>query len=399
MMQAAGDPNATAEQLRCESCGGVLLYEPAVSALKCKHCKAVGGPHLLAPRTSGARELSLQAGLTNLPRGFGTVAQAVQCNECGATVTLSPEERSGACLYCASPMVVTVAAGQTTITPESLIPFQVWKDRATEAFRGWLGGLWFRPNDLSKMAKLEQIAGVYVPYWTFDAEVRSDWTAERGYHYTETETYQTTENGQSVTRTRQVTKTRWEHASGWRQDHFDDVLVCGSKGVPEPLVDKLATFDTKRLLPYSPGYLAGFRAEAYVVDLPQAWQKAQKKIDDEQERRCGSDVGGDTHRSLSVRTQTSRETFKHVLLPLYVAAYRYNDKPFQVLVNGQTAEVVGRAPYSFWKIALAVLAVLAVLALIFVLTRESKKAPPTTTTTTTTTQPVKAPPVKTVPKK
>ncbi|MCC6644200.1 MAG: hypothetical protein IT374_01340 [Polyangiaceae bacterium] len=357
MMQATQDPNASAQQFACDACGGTLLYDPGSKSLKCKHCKAVAPPARLVPTTPGPREIPLRAGLAmQAPTGLGVQLQAVQCNSCGATVNMGPEERAGACSFCASPMVVTVAAGANLISPESLVPFQITKDHATSGFNVWLKGLWFRPSDLAKLAKLDKVQGVYVPYWTFDADVRSDWTAERGWNYQETEWYTDSQGNQQ---SRTVTKTRWEHASGWRQDHYDDVLVCASKGVPAELVDKLTSFQTTHLVAYSPGYLAGWKAEAYVVQLPDAWSQGQKKIFTEQEKKCGSDVGGDTHRALVVQNHTGNETFKHVLLPIYVAAYRYGDKPYQVLINGQTGEVVGKAPWSVLKIALAVLAALA----------------------------------------
>jgi hypothetical protein len=153
-----------------------------------------------------------------------------------------------------------------------------------------------------------------------------------------------------VRKTRQVQHTRWKPARGRRKDHFDDVLVCASRGVKEDLAAKLCTFDTKQLVPYSPGYLYGWRAEAYAVDLPGAWAKGQEAIRAQQEQKCAGDIGGDTHRNLEVQNTFRKETFKHVLLPLFVLAYRYNGRPYQVLVNGQTGEVVGKAPLSVWKV-------------------------------------------------
>lgn len=406
MQQATQDPNAAADQFRCPSCGGVLLYDPAVSALKCKHCKAVAPPSMLAHTGPGPREIPLQYGLSMPRGGLGLQMASVSCNECGATVQLSPHERATACAFCASPMVVQQAQSAAIISPESLVPFLVPQDRAVDAFKEWLKGLWLRPNDLTKLAKLEGIHGVYVPYWTFDADVHSDWTAERGWYYQEVEVYEAFENGERVMRERTVTKTRWESASGWRRDHYDDVLVCASRGIPGELVDQMTTFDTRRLLPYAAGYLVGWRAESYALDLPDAWRKGQTKIASEQEGRCARDIGGDTHRGLSATHRYANETFKHILLPVYVAAYRYRDKPFQVLVNGQTAEVVGKAPWSFWKIAALVLFALAIVGggIAFVLwqqgqqqQRDNLRRTPAATTTAVAPRPVTptAPPATT----
>jgi DNA-directed RNA polymerase subunit RPC12/RpoP len=342
-------PNATAAQARCAGCGGVLLYDPAVRCLRCRHCSAQAP--VPASGAPGPRELSLRDGLARAPRGYGTETLRVECGSCGAIVHLAPEERATRCTYCASPTVVTRPPDPSLLQPESMIPFLVPQPQATQGFERWLSGLWFRPGDLSRMARVEGVHGVYLPYWTFDADVESQWQAERGEYYYTTEHYtDQDEHGNTVRKTRQVQHTRWKPARGRRKDHFDDVLVCASRGVKEDLAAKLCTFDTKQLVPYSPGYLYGWRAEAYAVDLPGAWAKGQEAIRAQQEQKCAGDIGGDTHRNLEVQNTFRKETFKHVLLPLFVLAYRYNGRPYQVLVNGQTGEVVGKAPLSVWKV-------------------------------------------------
>ena len=177
------------------------------------------------------------------------------------------------------------------------------KGTANGSFEKWLGGLWFRPSDLKKMAKLQEMGGVYIPFWTFDAWARSHWNADAGYHYYETEWY-TDQNGNHTSR--QVQRTRWEPAYGQRNDFFDDVLVCASKGLPKELVMKFTSFDTKQLVPYQPEFLAGWRAESYAIDLMPAWRPRSKSMAGTQERRCGGDVPGDTHRHLRVNNTFSR---------------------------------------------------------------------------------------------
>src|SRR5262249_39363719 len=141
-----------------------------------------------------------------------------------------------------------------------------------------------------------------------------------------------------------------------------------SKGLPQDLAAQLRTFDTKQLVPYSPGFLAGWRAEEYAIDLQAGFGGAQEIMVAAQQKNCASDVPGDTHRSLNVVNTFSHVTFKHVLLPVWIAAYRYREKVYRFLVNGQTAEVVGKAPWSWTKITLFVLfwvAVIAALVLVF----------------------------------
>jgi hypothetical protein len=356
----AAEKSVKARRFKCDGCGAEMKYNASVKKLKCDFCGAVKD----VPAGEGAVvERDLFDGLASAPRGLGT-EQAVKtsrCQECGANVAFPDGTTATKCTFCGSANVLEQKENTNALRPESLLPFGIDKKKANEAFGTWIGKLWFRPSDLKRLAKVNEVAGVYVPFWTFDAHVDSQWTAQAGYYYYEEEEYETTENGESVTRTRQVQRVRWEDAWGSRADDYDDVLVCASKGLPRELADQMKTFDTQQLLPYSPGYLAGWRAEEYAVDLQEGFGFGQQKMIHEQEQRCAHDVPGDTHRALSVSSTFSALTFKHVLLPLWIAAYRYNNKAYRFLVNGQTGEVVGKAPYSWIKIALTVLAVVAVI--------------------------------------
>jgi DNA-directed RNA polymerase subunit RPC12/RpoP len=375
------NPSASAaHEFPCQNCGAKLHYDAGAGAMKCPYCgfQQVIAQQQYHPAAGAGREIPIEEGFRLAQRGWGTPVTQVACNECGATVNVTPGEQTAKCAFCGSHKVLAQESAGAAIRPESIVPFKVDKAQANKIFEEWLGSLWFRPSDLKKMAKLQEMGGVYIPFWTFDAWVQSNWTADAGYHYYETE-YYTDANGDQ--QSRQVQRTRWEFASGWRKDFFDDVLVCASKGLPQDLVARFQTFDTKQLTAYQPHFLAGWRAESYAIDLMPAWGSAQGSMNDTQRGRCASDVPGDTHRNLGVNNQFSYVTFKHVLLPIWIAAYRYHDKPYQFLVNGQTGEVVGRAPWSFWKIFLTILAVIAVAVggyLIYEATREPPPPPPST---------------------
>jgi DNA-directed RNA polymerase subunit RPC12/RpoP len=370
-------PAASGQEFPCQNCGAKLAYDAGTQAMKCPYCgaeqavpqQARGGP-------PAGREIPIEEGLRLAARGFGTPVTQVSCNDCGASVNVSPGEQTAKCAFCGSQQVLAQEAPGTAIRPESLVPFKLDKATANAKFEAWLGTLWFRPSDLKKMAKLQEMGGVYIPFWTFDAWARSEWTADAGYFYYETEYYTDNEGNEA---TRQVQRTRWVPASGWRQDFHDDTLVCASKGLPPELIVQFQSFDTKQLTPYDPQFLAGWRAESYAVDLMPAWGSGQQRMSDLQSSRCAGDVPGDTHRSLSVRNEFSHVTFKHVLLPIWIAAYRYQGKPYQFLVNGQTGEVVGKAPWSTAKIVLAILAAVIVvtgISVAYYLYDEAHRPPP-----------------------
>ncbi|MBI5531090.1 MAG: hypothetical protein HY898_00140 [Deltaproteobacteria bacterium] len=400
-MTQPNDPGTTFE---CRSCGAKLVFDAASQAMKCPFCTAKEAVQAAAPAQAAQalREIPIEEGLARATRGLGTQGSSVGCRDCGATVNVGPNEQTVKCSFCGSQQVLQQPADPNLIRPESLVPFKIPKEQGHDLFSKWVRSLWFRPSNLKHMAKVQEINGLYVPFWTFDSLVTSQWTAERGWHYTVTETYTTTENGQTVTRTRQVTHTRWESASGWRRDMFDDELVCASKGLPQNLVVKFSTFNTRELVPYQPQFLAGWRAESYAIDLMPAWQVAQQKMARTQEGRCGSDVGGDTHRYLQVHNTFGNVTFKHVLLPIWIAAYRYNGKPYRFLINGQTGEVVGEAPWSVIKIVLFILLLLAIIGGIgagysVYQSNRTSGSGPRATTTSTVAPPAQPPPRNTQP--
>lgn len=373
------DAEGGGQDFPCTQCGAKLHYDAGVLAMVCPYCghketiptgggAAFGQQQGYGPQAghAGVREVPIEEGFRLAQRGLGVQVATIQCGDCGATVNVGQGERTTKCAFCGSAKVLSQETNQQAIRPESLVPFQITKEAANGKFGQWLSSLWFRPNDLKRMAKVQEMGGVYVPFWTFDAHVDSQWSADRGWYYYETETYTSYENGRSVTRTRQVQRVRWESAWGRRQDFHDDTLVCAGKGLPVELVDTFVTFNTKQLVPYQPAFLAGWRAEAYALDLMPAWGQGQQKMANAQQTRCAGDVGGDTHRNLNVQNTFYQVTFKHVLLPIWIAAYRYNGKVYRFLVNGQTGEVVGKAPWSVWKITAAVVTVLAILAVIAV---------------------------------
>jgi hypothetical protein len=291
-------------------------------------------------------------------RGLGLDVRVARCKTCGARVSFDDRATSRQCVYCGSPSVLEQEANRNALRPESLVPLDVGRAAAEESFRRWLGGLWFRPSDLKRTRRFEAV-GVYVPFWTFDCRVHSEWSADAGHYYWVTQTYWTTVNGRRTLQTRRVRKVRWVPAWGKRDDVYDDLLVHASAGQPAALVQRLGAFDTRGLVPYRPEYLAGWHAEEYQLDLEQGWRQALRRIEERQTARCAGDVPGDTHRSLRVKNTVSDVRWKHVLLPVWSLAYRYKGKSYAVLVHGQSGRVAGEAPLSWAKILLLVLGVAA----------------------------------------
>jgi DNA-directed RNA polymerase subunit RPC12/RpoP len=341
----------------CANCGAAMTWDPDADALACAYCATT----VPVPRGEGTVvERPLEAAGDAI-RGLGLELRVCRCNTCGASVALEGSAVAERCVYCGSPSVLTQEANRNAIRPESLVPLDVGRATVDASVRRWLKSRWFRPRGLDAVARFDAV-GVYVPFWTFDCQVHSDWSADAGYSYWETETYWATENGRRVMRTRRVRKVRWVPAWGARDDSFDDILIHASRGMSPALLQRLGAFDLGQLVPYRPEYLAGWRAEEYQVDLEGGWQAASGIVESTQQRRCAGDVPGDTHRFLRVRNTIRDVRWKHVLLPVWSLQYRFKQRTYTVLVHGQTGRIAGKAPVSWARILLLAALVLGLVA-------------------------------------
>ena len=345
---------------RCPGCGADLLFEPKDGCLTCPYC----GRQERIGAAVGVEERGFEEYLRLREGQLGTLAEGaleVRCESCAATVTFVPPQVAGECDFCGSKIVAQPVSANPLVAPEGVLPFSVAPEQAANGVRRWINSLWFAPNALKRLASHDPVSGVYVPFWTFDAYTVTHYTGQRGEHYHEAETYTVRDSqGRSETKTRQVRKTRWYPTSGTVARWFDDLLVPATKSLQPQRLAQLEPWDLGELRRYEPSYLSGFKAQRYQVDLPEGFESAKKTAEVFIRHDVCRDIGGDEQRIDSLSTQYSAITFKHLLLPVYVGAYRFGGKIYQVAVNGRTCEVQGERPYSFWKIFFFVLFLLLV---------------------------------------
>lgn len=349
---------AKVRKFPCEACGADLRWEPGATSLACPYC---GAHKTVAATAESIREKPVDAAL-RAPRdlGWGAERKVILCKRCGAHTTLDPHVSASACAFCATTAVVEAPLNANIARPEGLLPFRVPRETAITQFRDWLGRLWFRPNDLKSSSRVSTIQGAYIPFWTFDAATDSWWTADAGYYY-----YVDVRGSDGKPRREQ--RVRWEPASGSLQKFFDDVPIPASRGLDASLCQGIEPFPTDDLTPYEPSYLSGFLAEENAIDLPEALESAKERMRDAIRSACASEVPGDTHRNLEVRTQFSALAYKNALLPIWVSAYEYHQKPYRFLVNGVTGKCTGTAPWSWVKITLLVMTILIILMIVMIL--------------------------------
>lgn len=359
-MQEQIAPQEKVHRWRCPGCGADLQFAPQDGCLTCPYC---GRQEQIAPAAGPVEERAYEDYLRVHADRLGTLAEGaleVACQTCGASVTFTPPMVAGECDFCGSPMVAQPKNADPLLAPEAVLPFRVTQTAATEAIRGWLASRWFAPNALKKFAAHEGISGVYIPFWTYDAYAASQYTGERGEHYYVTENYTERDaQGNTVTKTRQVRHTRWHAASGEVERWFDDLLIPATKSLPPARLTALEPWDLSDLKSYEPAYLAGYKAQRYQVELTEGFELAKRFATPVIESDVRRDIGGDEQRISNVSTNYSAITFKHLLLPIYAGAYRFNDKVYQLVINGRTGEVQGERPYSYWKIFFFVLFLLA----------------------------------------
>ncbi len=347
------------QSFKCKSCGAKMEFKPGSGSQVCPYCDH---ENPIPESEKDIKELDFKAYMADMQDSSDMQETLViKCPECAAETTSLPNITSQECPYCGVNIVAT-ASSKKLIKPKSLLPFKVTKKESWDSFKKWATSLWFAPNDLKKLAgQAENVSGVYVPYWTYDTDTTTFYRGQRGEHYWVTEHYTTTVNGKSVRRSRQVRKTRWYPAWGTVWNIFDDVLVLASKSLPRKYTEALEPWDLENLVPYKDEYLSGMKSESYQVDLIDGFGNAQRIMDEELRHLVKRDIGGDVQRITSMNTQYDDITFKHILLPVWISAYRYKEKVFRFLVNARTGEVQGERPYSWVKIALAVIAGAAIL--------------------------------------
>ena len=364
---------AQTQSLQCPGCAAPVEYDPQAAKLKCPYCQTLieiqsddhAQPVVEMDFEEARRRAAGQAG--EALGGLSDKAVQVECATCGAAVVFEPPEVAGQCPFCTSRIIAEPHTPDPLIRPQGLLPFSVPKPAAMHSLRAWLASRWFAPNDLKRVANPDRLEGIYLPFWTYDAEADTEYTGLRGEHYWVQESYTEKVDGRPRQRTRNVRKTRWHPAAGRVHDSFDDILVPASKSIAAKRLDDLEPWGLEKVEPYTAAYLAGFKAQRYQVDLDDGFGAARERMEPAIRDSVCADIGGDEQQILTLNVAVSGVTFKHLLLPVWLGAYRYQQKVYQIAVNARTGEVSGERPYSAAKIALLVLAIVLAIALFAIL--------------------------------
>ena len=349
--QTEQEPRAIVE-FQCPQCGGKTAYSILDGGLECSYCGFVqaAGSDLVGTRAQES-EFTLRT-MEQSGRGWGAIRRELECQNCGVHVSIPSETLTHTCAFCGSNKVIQQTAEQQAIRPAFMIPFKLDRDQCHQIARAYLGDSWMIPPNLRGSAAIEGFNPVYLSYWTFDADLQAQWQAEVGHTVSE----QYYDHSDRTWKTRMKTEWRWE--KGQVQLHSDDLLVPGTRRLSTLHLDKISNFTLSQLTPYEPNFLAGFNAQAYEVTLEAAWEEARQRMRENARKECRGQASSSQIRNFSMNLDFSDELWRYILLPVYIAAYQFAGKTYQLLVNGQSGEISGQRPVDWKKVWLAMAALL-----------------------------------------
>ena len=331
--------------MKCSSCGGTMRYDVASYGCVCDFCGFTKKLH--RPEEGVAvGEFDFNSALGKASSDWGITQRLVTCKQCGAIMLYDSDQMSGMCPFCGSAIVLTE---QETlgIAPSAIIPFSVTKEQVAENFYKWNKFAFWSPESFRKGKVLGNLTGVYIPYWTFDTNTVTTYSGRFGYTTT------TSDGG---------TSTRWSDRSGIVEKFMNDVCICASrKFLNDKMLNGVAKFDAKELIPYTPEALAGFAAEKYTVGIDEAFNYLKSgAIKNNIEYAARKNESADCYQKLQLSTEYSDVKYKLVLVPMWLTACVYRGQVYNVAASGHSNRGNCNRPVSTLKIVLLILIILGI---------------------------------------
>ena len=335
---------------QCPACTGPLRFDSASGKLCCDYCGSTydvaqvealyGEKQAQADKAAEAAEKAASSGPVWGEMETGNLSSRT-CTSCGAELVCGPETAATTCPYCGNP---TVLGGQLSgkLKPEYIIPFRMDKKTAIENLKKYYKGKAFLPKAFKESNHIEEIQGVYVPFWLYDGrmEARGAYKAEISESHRE---------GDYI-----VTTTRHFDVARVGDADFVRVPVDGSSKMPDAHMDAIEPFDYKELKPFSTAYLPGFLADKYDVSVQDCAERADSRCETSAVELMEQDARGDyTSCTVESRNVTlHRGKVHYALMPVWLLSTKWNGRSFLFAMNGQTGKLVGDLPLDkglYWK--------------------------------------------------
>ena len=322
---------------KCPNCGGAINFDTSSQKMKCPFCDAEfdmdtlkGYDDILKEDTEG--EISWSAPEGKWADGEQEGMNVYVCKSCGGEIVGDDTMGATSCPYCDNPVVMS-GKWEKGLRPDLVIPFKFDKKQAKIKFLEYLKGKFLLPKVFKSENHIEEIKGLYVPFWLYDADTNSRirYKAERvrtwrdsDYNYTETSYF-------SVTRAGNL--------------GFKAVPADASTKMDDILMQSIEPYDLREAVDFQTAYLAGFLADKYDVDAIEQKDTVNKRINNSVAEAFRNTVKGYT----SVREEQSsinidNKLTKYALYPVWVLTTRWRNKPYIFAMNGQTGKFVGNLP-------------------------------------------------------
>jgi hypothetical protein len=336
--------------LRCAGCNAPVTWNPGEAAVACAFCDETQAVEAAPPPPPEVALADFEASADRA--SLGEDRRRLECGRCGASLDFEGQH-ARRCDFCgASAVEETAAAG--TIAPSAIAPFVVTREQAAEAYRKWVDERPFVPGPVRNGVPLDEMRGLYVPFWTFDLTVQRWFKCWAGYV-----------EGHVVDNIGGKREVNWLWRKGWNEFPRKNLAICASRGLPTRLREAFEPFDMRGVRAYDAAYLSGFVAEAAAASPTEAWQTAEALLDREQHRQVRKDelADADYIKGLSLNRDYLDVKVRLVYLPMWVAAYRFSGRVFRFVVDGRTGKATGDIPWSKKQVAVAAAVGAAVLAI------------------------------------
>ena len=353
----------------CPTCGADLAFDAKTQQLKCGYCAGTKQIHQVANleiKENDFLDMLEKVKLWRIDKSkeVNSNLQEIMCPDCGAKVVFEGTLTSDSCPYCATPLQIAEAhAAEKRVPTDGVLPLKISREDSLLLLKNWTSSLWFAPYDFKHLKGVDNFQATYLPFWTYDAETDTYYEGQRGENYTVT-------IGTGKNR-RTVTRTHWYPASGRFDRFFNDILITGSRSELDRLLIRLNHWPLKDLVPFQEDYLAGYTARTYDLEIDEGFKTAKTMMDEALYSESRQRIGGDRQQVDNVKSKFSDVTYKLILLPIWILVYKYNDRKYQVIINGTNGQIAGDRPYIFWKILGLTFIILSIIAGIIALVNQS----------------------------
>lgn len=347
---------ANITEFKCPCCGGAIEFNSREQNMKCPYCDTEFEVDALKEFTEAEQDngdkldwdISAEQWREDEQEGM----RVYTCQSCGGQIVTDETTAASACPYCDNPVVMT---GQVagSLKPDMIIPFKIDKEGAKAALGNFLKGKFLLPKSFKDENRINEIKGVYVPFWLFDCDA----DAHIRYRATRVRTW----------RSGDYINTETNHFLILRNGsiQFDKVPADGSQKMPDELSEAIEPYNYTDCTDFNAAYLAGYMADKYDVEAKQCEQRANERIRNSTEAEFRKTVRGYTTvvpESTNIRLNSGK--IRYALLPVWMLNSEYKGKTYTFAMNGQTGKFVGNLPTDwgrFWGLFAGIAAGVAVL--------------------------------------